>query len=150
MIAGGLALLAIPARHWFGITLGRRELLGLGLSAAGLAFLALTADRAPAGAGTEYSSSTMAAFEGVAIVLGAALLLSATRGDGHRHGGLLLGAAAGLLIGVSDVAIKALAEVVPGRPARDPQPLDPGRGDRRRSAPSTRSRARCSSATRSR
>ena len=26
VIAGGLALLALPARHWFGITLGRKEL----------------------------------------------------------------------------------------------------------------------------
>jgi hypothetical protein len=110
VIAGGLALLAIPARRWFGIRLGRRELAGLGLSAAGLAFLALTATE---GHYTGYEGSTMAAFEGIAIVCGAALLLSATRGGGHRHGGLLLGASAGLLIGVSDVALKALAEAVP-------------------------------------
>ena len=115
VIAGGLALLAIPARIWFGINLGRRELAGLGLSAAGLAFLALTATEGHS-ANSTYSGSTMAAFEGGAIVCGAALLLSATRGGGHRHGGLLLGAAAGLLIGVSDVAIKALAEVVPAAP----------------------------------
>src|SRR5512132_1106153 len=25
VIAGGLALLAVPARHWFGISLGRRD-----------------------------------------------------------------------------------------------------------------------------
>jgi hypothetical protein len=56
----------------------------------------------------------MAAFEGIAIVLGAALLLSGHRGQGHRRGELLLAVAAGLLIGVSNVAIKALAEVVPG------------------------------------
>ncbi len=113
VIAGGLALLAIPARHWFGISLGRRELAGLGLSAAGLAFLAITATEA---SHSGYETSTMAAFEGGAIVCGAALLLSATRGGGHRHGGLLLGASAGLLIGVSDVALKALAEVVPASP----------------------------------
>ena len=114
VIAGGLVLLALPARRWFGIRLGRRELTGLGLSATGLAFLALTAtqDHGPPG----YSVSTMAAFEGGAIVFGAALLLSATRGSGHRHGGMMLGAAAGLLIGVSDVALKALAEVVPASP----------------------------------
>lgn len=116
VIAGGIALLAIPARHMFGISLGWREVAGLGLSAAGLAFLALTAADQPPGV-SEYSSSTMAAFEGGAIVIGIALLLSGTRGDGHRRGGLMLGASAGLLIGVSDVAIKALAEVVPGTPA---------------------------------
>ena len=50
VIAGGLALLVLPAKQWFGITLGPRELAGLGLSAAGLAFLALTASNEPAAA----------------------------------------------------------------------------------------------------
>lgn len=112
VIAGGLALLALPARHLFGIALGRRELAGLGLSAGGLAFLALTASDHPASG--QYETETMAAFEGGAIALGAALLLSGASGRGHPHGGLLLGGAAGLLIGVSDVALKALAETVPG------------------------------------
>jgi hypothetical protein len=114
VIAGGLALLAIPARHMFGIKLGWRELAGLGLSASGLAFLALTAtEQGPAGS-SQYSLETMAAFEGIAIALGAALLLSGHRGQGHRRGELMLAIAAGVLIGVSNVAIKALAEVVPG------------------------------------
>ena len=112
VIAGGLALLALPARHLFGISLGWRELTGLGLSAGGLAFLALTATDHPTSG--QYEVATMAAFEGGAIMLGVALLLSGARGDAHPHGGLLLGAAAGLLIGVSDVALKALAETVPG------------------------------------
>src|SRR5262245_32932542 len=43
VIAGGLVLVALPAQKWFGIVLGPRELIGLGLAAAGLAFLALTA-----------------------------------------------------------------------------------------------------------
>ncbi len=116
VIAGGIALLVIPARHLFGISLGWRELCGMGLSAAGLGFLALTATQHQDGAGGEYSASTMAAFEGGAIVLGIALLFSAARGGARRHGGLMLGASAGLLIGVSDVAIKALAELVPGAP----------------------------------
>jgi hypothetical protein len=116
VIAGGIALLAIPARHMFGISLGWRELLGLALSAGGLAFLALTAADQPHGV-TEYSPMTMAFFQGGAIAIGLTLLLSGSRGDGHRHGGLMLGASAGLLVGVSDVAIKALAEVVPGSPA---------------------------------
>lgn len=116
VIAGGIALLAIPARHMFGISLGWRELFGMALSATGLAFLALTAADQPSGV-TEYSATTMAFFQGGAIAIGITLLLSASRGDGHRHGGLMLGASAGLLVGVSDVAIKALAEVVPGSPA---------------------------------
>ncbi len=148
VIAGGLALLALPARHLFGISLGWRELTGLGLSAGGLAFLALTATDHPTSG--QYEVATMAAFEGGAIMLGVALLLSGARGNAHPHGGLLLGAAAGLLIGVSDVALKALAETVPGDLAArssapgPPWPFSP------RSAPSTRSRARSSSATPSR
>ena len=75
VIAGGIALLAIPAAM-FGISLGWRELLGLALSAVGLAFLALTAVDHPTG-GSEYSQTTMAAFQGGR--------------DCDRHGVALLG-----------------------------------------------------------
>jgi hypothetical protein len=114
VIAGGLALLAFPARYWFGITLGRRELLGLGLAAAGLAFLTITASGSETSDG--YSHSAMLGFEGGAVAIGAALLLSAQGERGVRHGGLLLGASAGVLLGVSDVAIKALAPNVLASP----------------------------------
>jgi drug/metabolite transporter (DMT)-like permease len=109
VIAGGLALLALPARHWFGITLGRKELIGLGLAATGLAFLAITATGDAGDARDGYSTSAMIGFEGSVVAIGAALLLSASAERGARHGGLLLGASAGLLLGVSDVAIKALS-----------------------------------------
>jgi hypothetical protein len=115
VIAGGLALLVLPAKRWFGISLGPRELAGLGLSAAGLAFLGLTAGN-QAGQGSEYSQSAMIAFEAGVVGIGIALLFSGHRNAGGRHGGLLLGAAGGLLIGVSDVAIKALADSVPAAP----------------------------------
>jgi hypothetical protein len=114
VIAGGLALLVLPAKNWFGITLGPRELTGLGLSAAGLAFLGLTAGEA--GQSSEYSQSTMIAFEAGVVGIGLALLLSHGHDAVGRHGGLLLGIAGGLLIGVSDVAIKALADSVPAAP----------------------------------
>jgi hypothetical protein len=115
VIAGGIALLALPARLWFGISIGRRELVGLTLSASGLAFLAITADAGSHGGGSAYSSQMMIGFEAVAIAIGATLLLSGSRG-GHRHGALMLAAAAGLLLGVSDVAIKALAAPVLATP----------------------------------
>jgi hypothetical protein len=114
VIAGGLALLVLPAKNWFGITLGPRELTGLGLSAAGLAFLGLTAGEA--GQSSEYSQSAMIAFEAGVVGIGLALLLSHGHDAVGRHGGLLLGIAGGLLIGVSDVAIKALADSVPAAP----------------------------------
>ena len=131
VIAGGIALLAVPARRWFGIKLGWREMVGIGLSASGLAFLALTATGHSSD--STYSSSAMATFEGGAIVVGLALLLSANHGRARRHGGVLLGAAAGVMLGVSDVALKALADAVPTRLPRDRQPLD--RGGRGRGGP---------------
>ena len=112
VIAGGLVLLALPAERWFGIELGRREYAGLMLSAAGLVFLMVTASGEAADSSSSYSDSAMIAFEGAALGIGIAMLVS---GRGERHGirtGTILGLAAGLLIGVSDVAIKALSESV--------------------------------------
>jgi hypothetical protein len=111
VIAGGLVLLSWPAEHWFGCRLGAREWLGLGLAGVGLAFLAFTATGEAQGAG--YSLSGMIAFEAAAIALGLGLLLTAHRGEHRDHHGLFLGLAAGLMIGVSDVALKALVEIVP-------------------------------------
>jgi hypothetical protein len=116
VIAGGLAMLALPARHWFGIKMGRRELIGLGLAATGLAFLAMTATSDATDARSGYSESAMLGFEGGLVAIGAVLLLSASAERGARHGGLLFGASAGVLLGVSDVAIKALATDVLASP----------------------------------
>jgi hypothetical protein len=114
VIAGGLALLAVPARRWFGIAVGTRDLVGLGLCAAGLSFLALTA-----GHGKEndaFASSTMLAFEGGTLALVGALLVASAHRRMVSRGWILLAVAAGTSIGVSDVAIKALAVTVPGSP----------------------------------
>jgi drug/metabolite transporter (DMT)-like permease len=107
VMAGGLALLAIPAQMWFGISLGWREWVGLGLSAAGLALLAVTADTSQVH--SSYSLDALIAFEGVAVAVGAALLLHGSRDHDSDRSGVLLGAAAGVLIGVASVAIKALS-----------------------------------------
>lgn len=115
VVAGGIVLLALPARLWFGISIGQRELAGLILSAVGLAFLALTADAGAQGAHGEYSSQMMISFEAAAIAVGITLVMSGTR-QGQRHGALRLAAAAGLLLGVSGVAIKALAAPVLASP----------------------------------
>jgi hypothetical protein len=114
VIAGGLALLAVPARRWFGIAVGRRDLLGLGLCAAGLSFLALTAGHAHE-TGT-FTSSTLLAFEGGTLALVGALLVASAHRRLVSRGWVLLAVAAGTSLGVSDVAIKALAVTVPGSP----------------------------------
>ncbi len=113
VIAGGIVLLAFPAERYFGCKLGRREWTGLGLAAAGLGFLAVTV---PASHGeANYSLAALIVFESAAIGAGFAMLASGALGDGRHAGhGILLGGASGLLIGVSNVAIKALTEGLDG------------------------------------
>jgi drug/metabolite transporter (DMT)-like permease len=106
VIAGGLVLLAYPATRYFGHQLNRREWLGLGLAAAGLAFLAVTVPHASESPG--YSVATMVAFETVTIGVGFALFASGVLRRGSVCHGVVLGMASGLLIGVSNVAIKAI------------------------------------------
>ncbi|HEX3292364.1 MAG TPA: hypothetical protein VHR38_01360 [Solirubrobacterales bacterium] len=114
VIAGGLALLAVPARRWFGLAVGARDLVGLGLCAAGLSFLALTAGH---GHDNEtFTSSTMLAFEGGTLALVGVLLFASAHRRLVSRGWILLAVAAGSSIGVSDVAIKALAVTVPASP----------------------------------
>jgi hypothetical protein len=114
VIAGGLALLAVPARRWFGISVGRRDLFGLGLCAAGLSFLALTAGHGKE-SGT-FADSTMLAFEGGTLALVGVLMIASAHRKLVSRGWIILAVAAGISIGVSDVALKALAETVPGSP----------------------------------
>jgi hypothetical protein len=114
VIAGGLALLAIPARRWFGVSVGTRDLVGLGLCAAGLSFLALTAGHGRAN--DTFANSTMLAFGGGTLALVGVLLVASAHARLVSRGWILLAVAAGTSIGVSDVALKALAETVPASP----------------------------------
>ena len=114
VISGGLVFLAVLADRWFGFELGRREWIGVALTAVGLAFLGLTVQTGSTGTHSSYSISGMIAFEGGMIMIGSLLVLShRVERIRHRHG-VLLGAAAGILFGVSDVSIKALTGTVPG------------------------------------
>ena len=114
VIAGGLAVLAIPARRMFGIAVCRREVIGLLLCASGLAFLALTAGHGHSGHG--FASSSMLAFDGGALALGGLLMWASAHRRLIERNWLLLALAAGTSLGVSDVALKALAETVPASP----------------------------------
>ncbi len=111
-IAGGLAMLAIPARRWFGIAVSRREMAGMALCGIGLAFLALTAGHARAESG--FDPVTMLGFQAGLLTLGGMLMLTSSRRS--SHGAVLLAVAAGILLGVSDVSLKALSELVPAQP----------------------------------
>jgi hypothetical protein len=108
VIAGGLVLIAYPATRYFGHKLTRREWMGLGLAAVGLAFLAVTVPHAQENQG--YSIATLISFESVMIGAGFALFASGALRRGSLCHGVVLGLSSGLLIGVSNVAIKALTE----------------------------------------
>src|SRR6185437_14151818 len=60
------------------------------------------------GAHSHYSRVAMASFEAGLLFVGTMMVLSPQLGAPHEHHGLFLGAASGILFGVSDVAIKAL------------------------------------------
>ena len=107
VISGGLVFLTVLADRFFGCTVGSRQWAGVGLTALGLTMLAVTL---PHGSdpNSGYSVPGMIAFEAGLLVVGALLVLSPRFGAPHKHHGVLLGAAAGILFGVSDVAIKAL------------------------------------------
>lgn len=106
VIAGGLVLLTVVADRAFGHAVTRREWVGVGLTAAGLAFLAATLEGTADSAHSHYAPATLAAFIGAASAVGAALVPLARR---RPRDGIVLGVSAGLLWGGSDVAIKALS-----------------------------------------
>ena len=106
VISGGLVFLTVLAERFFGFTVGTRQWAGVGLTALGLVLLAATLPHSGS-AHSNYSLAAMIAFESALLVLGTLLVLSPKLGS-HEHHGVMLGMAAGILFGVSDVAIKAL------------------------------------------
>jgi drug/metabolite transporter (DMT)-like permease len=106
VISGGLVFLTVLADRVFGFDVGPRQWVGVGLTAAGLALLAVTLPHGESS--SNYSMVGMIAFEAGLLTVGMLLVLSPKFGAPHEHHGVLLGAAAGILFGVSDVAIKAL------------------------------------------
>jgi drug/metabolite transporter (DMT)-like permease len=111
VIAGGLVFLTVLAERFFGFRLGRRQWCGVGFTSLGLALLAITLPPS-GGAHSGYSLAGMVAFEAGLLACGTLLVLSPRFGAQHEHHGVLLGAAAGILFGVSDVAIKALSGAI--------------------------------------
>ncbi|MEA2350183.1 MAG: hypothetical protein QOG86_1124 [Thermoleophilaceae bacterium] len=107
VISGGLVCLTVLAERFFGFKVGKRQWLGVGFTALGLATLAVTLPNS-GGAHSSYSTPGMIAFESGLLVAGTVLVLFPKFGAPREHHGALLGASAGILFGVSDVAIKAL------------------------------------------
>jgi drug/metabolite transporter (DMT)-like permease len=111
VLAGGVVLLAIMAERLLGVTIGRKQWIGLGCTAAGLMMLGLTLPVAH-GAHSHFSTPGMIAFEASLILVGTLLIAGPRIGAPEEHHGFMLGAAAGILFGVSDVAIKALSGLI--------------------------------------
>jgi drug/metabolite transporter (DMT)-like permease len=111
VLAGGIVLLAVMAERSLGLKLGRRQWAGILLTAGGLMLLGLTLP-ASHGAHSRFSVPGMIAFEAGLITAGTLLIAGPRIGAPVRHHGFMLGAAAGILFGVSDISIKALSGLI--------------------------------------
>jgi multidrug transporter EmrE-like cation transporter len=107
VLSTGVVMLAVLGNLVFGHAVSRQQWLGVGMTATGLTLLVLTLP-APDGTGSHFATPGLIAFEAATLAIGALLIAAPRMGAPVHHHGVLLGAAAGVLIGVSDVAVKAL------------------------------------------
>jgi hypothetical protein len=111
VLAGGVVLLAVMAERMLGVRVGRRQWFGLALTATGLVLLGVTLP-AMHGAHSRFSLPGMIGFEAALIGTGTLLIIGPRIGAPAHHHGFMLGAAAGILFGVSDIAIKAISGLI--------------------------------------
>ncbi len=109
-LAAGVVFIAVMAERMFGYEVGRRQWIGLILTASGLVLLGLTLPSMH-GAHSHFSSAAMIPFEAGLFGLGGLLIMGPRMGGPVQHHGMMLGAAAGILFGVSDTSIKALTGI---------------------------------------
>jgi drug/metabolite transporter (DMT)-like permease len=107
VLSTGVVILAVMAERLFGFQVGARQWIGVAMTAAGLLLLVVTLP-STSGAHSSYSLAGMIAFESAMLAIGALLITGPRFGAPDHHHGVMLGGAAGVLFGVSDVAIKAL------------------------------------------
>jgi drug/metabolite transporter (DMT)-like permease len=107
VLSTGVVMLAVLAERIFGFDVGPRQWAGVAMTAAGLLLLIITLPSA-SGAHSAYSLAGMISFEAGMLAIGFLLISGPHLGAPDHHHGVMLGAAAGTLFGVSDVAIKAL------------------------------------------
>jgi drug/metabolite transporter (DMT)-like permease len=110
-LAAGVVFIAVMADRLFGFDVGPRQWVGLSLTAIGLVLLGITLP-AMHGAHSHFSQAAMISFEAGLFGLGGLLIMGPRMGGRAEHHGVMLGAASGILFGVSDTAIKALTGIV--------------------------------------
>src|SRR3954453_1201117 len=110
VLAAGVVLIGVMADRLFGVQVGNRQWWGLALTAVGLILLTVTFP-AQHGAHSSFSVPAMISFEGALFGIGGLLIMGPRVGAPAEHHGVMLGAAAGVLFGVSDVASKALTGI---------------------------------------
>jgi drug/metabolite transporter (DMT)-like permease len=107
VLSTGVVMLAVFGQRMFGCRVSGRQWLGVVMTAAGLALLVVTL---PGSDQAGFAVGGLIAFEGGMLALGSLLIVAPRLGAPVQHHGAVLGAAAGTLFGVSDVAVKALTQ----------------------------------------
>jgi hypothetical protein len=106
VIAGGLVLLTVTADRLFAHEVTRREWIGVGLAALGLAFLAATLEGAGDSKHADYETGHLVVF---LVIVSSAAVAVAILARGRLREGVMLGVSAGLFWAASDTSIKALS-----------------------------------------
>jgi drug/metabolite transporter (DMT)-like permease len=107
VLSTGVVILAVLGDRLFGHDVGGRQWAGVAMTSTGLVLLVLTMP-SPDGHHAAFAVPGLIVFEAVAIAVGVLLISAPRLGTPAHHHGALLGAAAGVLFGVGDVALKAL------------------------------------------
>ena len=112
VLSTGVIMAAVLGQRLFGCTVEGRQWAGVAMTAVGLVLLVVTLP-SPEAHGS-FALPIMIPFEAGMLALGALLIAAPRLGAPSRHHGAVLGAAAGTLFGVSDVALKALTSLAGG------------------------------------
>lgn len=105
ILAAGMVMLAVFADRIFGYKVGKKQWVGVFLVAFGLALFAFTVP--PTKQGHHLTLWHMIVFESVLMFVGFLAVNHHARGSHKIPSGSILGIAAGIFVGIGDIAIKA-------------------------------------------
>jgi drug/metabolite transporter (DMT)-like permease len=112
VLSAGLVFLGVLAERFFGFHLGRRQWIGMFITAMGLAVIGITQGAQPNDP-PGYALAALISIECTILLLATGLAVMAGRLSLlQAREGLFLGAAAGALFGISDIALKFLTHAV--------------------------------------